>query len=641
MPQKHSSRKDHRTASSRRFPIGAEVVAGGVSFRVWAPLAKTVEVVFAALQDAEPRVAKLKSEPGGYFSGLISTAVPGDPYKLRLNGDDTVPDPASRFQPDGPFGFSQVVDHRFAWTDKEWKGVSIERQIAYEMHIGTFTKEGTWRSAAEQLPELSSTGITLLEIMPVGDFPGRFGWGYDGVNLFAPTWLYGTPEDFRFFVNQAHASGLGVILDVVYNHLGPDGNFLSRFSRDYFSSRHKTDWGEAINFDGENSGPVREFFLTNAAYWIDEFHLDGLRVDATQNIYDDSSPHILADLSKGVRAAARDRAVVIIAENEPQDSRLVRDPAAGGYGFDAMWNDDFHHSAIVALSGRNEAYYTDYHGRPQEFVSAVKHGFLYQGQRYSWQKQRRGQPALDIPPAAFVNFIQNHDQIANSASGLRIDKMASPGCLRAMTALLILAPGTPMLFQGQEFGSCAPFFYFSDHKPEMSKLVFAGRNEFLCQFHSIGKAVTPTRLADPGNPATFEQCKLDFSDRQRHADVYALHKDLIQLRQSDPVFREQRKGAVDGAVLSDRAFVLRYFGKDGADRLLIINLDMDLQLQIVPVPLLAPPAECEWQVMLSTENPKYGGTGVYPPEMDGEWRIPGGAAVVLQPGTISKKEKVE
>lgn len=592
---------------------------------MWAPAAQAVDVVFA-----DNRVVKLRAEGGGYFAGLAPGVRHGDRYKLRLGGSsDLVSDPASRFQPDGPFGSSQLIDHRFPWTDQTWQGARIDGQIIYEMHIGTFTKEGTWRAAAAQLAELASAGITLLEVMPVSDFPGRFGWGYDGVNLFAPTWLYGTPEDFRFFVNTAHANGIGVILDVVYNHLGPDGNYLGRFSKDYFSAKYKTDWGEAINFDGENSAPVREYFLTNAAYWVSEFHLDGLRVDATQNIYDASKTHILADLSRVVRSAAKGRSALLIGENEPQDSRLVRE-----FGFDGLWNDDFHHSAVVALTGRSEAYYNDYAGRAQELISAVKHGFLYQGQRYSWQKQRRGKPALDIPPQAFVNFIQNHDQVANSAQGLRIDRLSHPGSLRAMTALLILAPNTPMLFQGQEFASGAPFFYFSDHKPEISKLVFEGRNEFLSQFRSIGEAITRAGLPDPGNPATFEQCKLDFADRQRHAPMYSLHKDLIQLRRSDPVFAQQRKGTVDGAVLGTRAFVLRFFGPANDDRLLVVNFDIDRHLAIAPEPLLAPVADLEWRVLFSTEDPKYGGSGVYAPEVDGEWWIPGAAAIVLKPREV-------
>ena len=323
------------------------------------------------------------------------------------------------------------------------------------MHIGTFTPEGTWEAALRELPGLAELGITLLEVMPVADFSGEFGWGYDGVNQFAPTRLYGQPDDFRRFVDRAHALGMGVLLDVVYNHFGPDGNYLQQFAEEYFTDRYANEWGEAINFDWPGSASVREFFLTNAVCWIEEYHLDGLRLDATQQIFDAGQSHILAELGQRVRSAAGKRSVYLVAENEPQETRLVRPLEQGGHGLDSLWNDDFHHSALVALKGHSEAYYSDYLGRPQEFISAAKWGYLYQGQRYSWQKKRRGAPGLDLAPANFVTFLENHDQVANSGRGLRVRQLTSPGRYRAMTALLLLGPGTPMLFQGQEFGSAS------------------------------------------------------------------------------------------------------------------------------------------------------------------------------------------
>jgi len=279
---------------------------------------------------------------------------------------------------------------QFSWHDANWNGVKIEGQVIYEMHIGTFAAEGTWNAAGQHLKILKDLGVTVLEIMPVHDFCGRYGWGYDGVDFFAPTRLYGSPDDFRAFVDTAHSLGLGVILDVVYNHAGPEGNYLKNFAPNYFTDRYSTDWGEAFNFDGSNAAPVRDFFISNAGYWIDEFHLDGLRLDATQNIYDASEVHILAEIAAQVRRAAGGRSTIVVAENEPEETRLVRSVESGGYGMDGMWNDDFHHSAMVALTGHNEAYYSDYRGTPQEFISAAKRGFLYQGQYYSWQRQRRG-----------------------------------------------------------------------------------------------------------------------------------------------------------------------------------------------------------------------------------------------------------
>ncbi len=623
---------------ARRLPIGAEVLAdGGVHFRVWAPKRRRVEVVLEKgpgdLPRSGPLAVALQAEGNGYFSGKGSAAGAGTVYRFRLDEDPTLyPDPAARFQPEGPHGPSQVIDPgAFRWTDGAWRGTRLEGQVIYEMHVGTFTREGTWESAARELPELASVGITVLEVMPVAEFPGRFGWGYDGVDLFAPTRLYGTPDDFRRFVDRAHAAGLGVILDVVYNHFGPDGNYLKAFADDYFTDRYKNEWGAALNFDGESAGPVREFFVANAGYWIDEFHLDGLRLDATQQIFDSSPENIMAVLGRRVREAARGRATVIVCENEPQETKLVRPADKGGYGLDALWNDDFHHSATVVLTGRNEAYYTDYLGDPQEFISAVKWGYLYQGQRYKWQKKRRGAPALDLEPARFVTFLQNHDQVANSSRGQRAWERTSPGRLKAMTALLLLAPGTPMLFQGEEFAASSPFFYFADHKSDLAKLVCKGRGKFLAQFPSLAAPDVQACLPDPADPKTFERCKLDFSERQKHQEIYDLHRDLLKLRREDPAFRAQRPRGVDGAVLGPQAFVLRYFVDGGEDRLLLVNLGRDLHLDPAPEPLLAPPAGKRWEVLWSSEDLRYGGNGTAPPDTDENWRIPGEAALALVP----------
>jgi maltooligosyltrehalose trehalohydrolase len=612
----------------RRLPVGAEVQpSGGVHFRVWAPRRRRVEVVLA-----DGAAAELSAEGNGYFSAFVAGAGEGSLYRYRLDGEGLFPDPASRFQPDGPHGPSQVIDPgKFAWSDGGWPGVGLEGQVIYELHVGTFTPEGTFEAAARQLPELADLGVTVVEVMPVAEFPGRFGWGYDGVDLFAPTRLYGTPDDFRRFVDRAHAAGVGVILDVVYNHLGPDGCYHREFSAHYFSDRYDNEWGDALNFDGEHAGPVREFFIANAGYWIDEFHLDGLRLDATQQIFDTSPEHILTAVGRRVREAARGRKTLIVAENEEQEARLVRPPEKGGCGLDGLWNDDFHHTARVALTGHNEAYYSDYHGSPQEFLSAVKWGYLFQGQRYQWQKKRRGTPALDLGPARFVTFIQNHDQVSNSARGQRIHELTSPGRLRALTALTLLAPGTPMLFQGQEFAASSPFVYFADHKPELAALVRKGRVEFLGQFPSVALEETKACVPDPSDPRTFERCKLDLGEREKHAEVYALHRDLLRLRRDDPVFRAQRPRGVDGAVLGAHAFVLRFFAADGADRLLTVNLGRDLHLDPAPEPLLAPPEGRRWQILWTSEDVRYGGDGTPPLDTEENWRIPGEAAVVLAP----------
>jgi maltooligosyltrehalose trehalohydrolase len=629
------------TEVRRRLPVGAEALPeGGIHFRVWAPRRRRIVVVLEGGAGAGANARgefDLRSEENGYFSGTIPAARVGTLYRFRLDDNENpYPDPVSRFQPDGPHGPSQVIDPAaFRWTDGDWRGVSREGQVIYEMHVGTFTPEGTWEAAARQLPELAALGITIIEMMPVADFAGRFGWGYDGVDLFAPCRLYGTPDDLRRFIDRAHALGVGVILDVVYNHFGPDGNYVREFAKHYFTDRHTTDWGEPINFDDADSGPVREFFVANAGYWIDEFHFDGLRLDATQNIYDDSADHILAAIGRRVRQAARGRGTFVVAENEPQHVRLVRPLDRGGYGLDALWNDDFHHTALVALTGHNDAYYTDYLGTPQEFISALKWGYLYQGQRYSWQKKRRGSSGLDLHPAAFVNFLENHDQVSNSALGLRPHRLSSPGRFRALTALLLLAPGTPMLFQGQEFAASSPFFYFADHQRDLAEAVRRGRLEFLSQFRGFADPDIRKGIPEPHDPKTFERCKLDFSERRTHAGAYDLHRDLLKLRREDPVIGRPQQRGIDGAVLGASAFVIRYFGDDGDDRLLLVNFGRDLRLDPAPEPLLAPPEGKGWEVRWSSEDPRYGGSGTVPPETEENWRIPGEAAVILVPGPLA------
>jgi maltooligosyltrehalose trehalohydrolase len=603
----HAARPTPKHPTARRLPVGVEYLGDHQAhIRVWAPAAKQVSVVTAS------SVVALVPDKAGYFEGTLA-ADPGTRYRFRIDDREQLyPDPVSRFQPDGPHGPSEIVDPAaFQWSDAAWRGVTLDRQVLYEMHIGTFTREGTWAAAARELEELSRLGVTIIEMMPVADFNGHFGWGYDGVNLFAPTRLYGHPDDLRRFIDTAHSLGLAVILDVVYNHLGPVGNYLREFSPAYFTDKYDTEWGAAINFDGADAGPVREFFTANAGYWIDEFHFDGLRLDATQQIYDASGDHILAAIGQRAREAAGLRHIVLIAENEPQETRLVRPVHEGGYGLDALWNDDFHHSAMVALTGRGEAYYSDTRGDPQEFVSAAKYGYLFQGQPYHWQRNSRGTPAWGLPATSFVSFLENHDQVANSAQGLRGHQMTSPGRWRAMTALMLLMPGTPMLFQGQEFSASTPFLYFADHDAELAEIVRKGRLEFLMQFPSMAEYARHKTTADPSDPATAARCVLDFGERQTHADSYALHRDLIRLRREDAAFGSPVRGRMDGAVLSAHAFALRFFSDDHLDdRLLIVNLGCDLTRQSFAEPLLAPPAPAlDWTMRWSSEDPAYGGRG--------------------------------
>jgi maltooligosyltrehalose trehalohydrolase len=646
--QTHSPRKAAGARldapSNRILAVGAEVVPGkGVSFRVWAPKRHSVEVaLWRDLPDgdwpnAEPsRCLPLKAEgeSGGYFSALVPDAAAGMPYGFRLDGGRRcLPDPASRFQPRGPIGPSQTIDpHEFSWSDSPWKGITIEGQVLYEMHIGTFTPEGTWRAAEERLAQLVELGITVVELMPIAEFPGSFGWSYDGVCLFAPTRLYGPPDDFRRFVDRAHAVGLGVILDVVYNHFGTVDCTVNDFSDGYNSRHYENEWGSPVNFDGEHSGPVREFFLANTRYWIEEFHLDGYRFDATQSIFDASDVHILAEMQQAARRAAGDRSVILLAENEPQDVRLLRPLKERGFGLDAVCNDDFHHTARVRLTGLTEAYYEDYAGSMDELRSAILGGYLFQGQMSLHQNKPRGTPARGLPATAFVHFLQNHDQIANTGPVRRIHQLTSPGRLRAMTALWLLSPQTPMIFQGQEFCASTPFLYFADFSGENAQAVAMGRAKFLSQFASLDTEEARRAMAEPANRSTFERSRLDWTERERHCESYDLHRDLLQLRREDPIFARQRADLMEAAALGADCLVVRLFDEHAAssfDRLLIVNFGQQFRYWPCPQPLLAPPTNRCWELLWSSESVRYGGRGTPAVETYEGWQIPAEAAVVL------------
>jgi maltooligosyltrehalose trehalohydrolase len=621
----------------RRYPIGAELIGPNEThFRIWAPKAKRVDVV---LEDNAAKNSRqtfqLEAEAGGYFSGFANIGA-GARYRFRVN-NSLYPDPASRFQPDGPHGPSCIIDPtHFRWSDSKWSGLTLKGKIIYEMHIGTFTKEGTWHAAAQQLDELARIGIGVIEMMPVADFPGKFGWGYDGVNLFAPAHLYGTPDDLRSFIDRAHAFGLGVILDVVYNHFGPDGNYLGAFSDDYLTREHENEWGDTVNFDGPNSRSVREFFITNGCYWVDEFHFDGYRVDALHAIRDTSSEYIIGAVGRAARKAAGTRSIILIAENDRQETKMVRPKREGGDDLDGMWNDDFHHSAVVALTGRKEAYFGDYRGAPQEFISAAKHGFLYQGQALSWQKALRGSPSIGIAPEAFVCFIENHDQIANTGRGERVRLQASPGRYRAMTALLLLGPWTPLMFQGEEFGASSPFMFFADIGDALVRgAIRKGRAEWLAPFLSLTEDEALKSLPAPDDPSIFTRSKLDFSEREKNRELYDLHIDLLKLRQEDSRFRQQIPGGIDGAVLGTMSFVLRYFSPENDDRLLLVNFGERQVLHPASEPLLAPSSGGKWETLWTSESSCYGGTGTTTIASDKQWRLAAESTVALRPAPES------
>ena len=522
----------------RRQPVGAEIIPdGSVHFRVWAPKHREVEVVLETGANGSCAFA-LQPEAEGYFGGAVAGVSSGTYYRFRLGGSsaEVLPDPASRFQPEGPRGPSEVIDlSSFHWTDQAWQGISsIEGHVLYELHIGTFTPRGTWTAGLQQLPYLAELGVTVLEVMPVAEFPGSYGWGYDGVNLFAPFHGYGTPDDVRLFVDRAHALGLGVILDVVYNHLGPEDNYLGKYSDDYVSRNYQSEWGDTLNFDGPGCGPVREFVLANVAYWIEEFHFDGMRVDATQGLHDSGPEHILAQIVRRMRQAAGNRRILVVGESEPQRAACCAAQHRGGIGFDMLWSDDFHHTATVAATGNREAYYGDYLGSPQELVSVLKRGWLYQGQWNLRQGKRRGSPALDIAPAAFIGYLQNHDQVANTARGERLhaeDNARPVPCLERTSSA---RSDDPSLVSGTGVCRVEPVSVLQRCAARGQRAGFVRAD---ASSSSSSRAWRPNRCRSRCQartvPTCFMRSKLDFAEREvgSHAEALALHRDLLGLRQ--------------------------------------------------------------------------------------------------------------
>ncbi|HET9845167.1 MAG TPA: malto-oligosyltrehalose trehalohydrolase [Nitrospira sp.] len=610
-----------------QMTLGAQVETGGVRFRVWAPKRARVDVVL----EEGGRSFPLMKDEAGYFSGLVPIARAGMLYRYRLDNGEAYPDPCSRYQPQGPHGPSLIVDpSTYTWRHPEWQGVRMQGQVIYELHVGTFTPEGTLDATIGQLDELKDCGITLIELMPLAEFPGRWNWGYDGVDLFAPAHVYGDPDALKRFVDAAHERGLGVILDVVYNHFGPDGNYLPAYSDLYLTDRHPNEWGQAINFDGQGSVPVREFFIQNACYWITEFKLDGLRLDAVHAIYDDSPVHVLAELSRQARGAAGARSIVLIAECETQLITTIQPIEDGGWGLDGVWSDDFHHISRVALTGHGQAYYSDYRGTAQELLSVIKKGFAYQGQRYEWQKKPRGTVVKNEPAPGFVFYLQNHDQVANHLHGDRIHALVSHARYRAIAALLLLAPETPMLFMGQEFGASNPFLFFADHQADLAAKVYEGRKKFLAEFPEYGTPEAQAAVPDPADEATFQRSCLDLSERSRHAPIYRLHKDLLRLRRDDVILARQDRRSLDGATLGPQALALRYMGPADDDRLLVVNLGPDLNFIPAPEPLLAPVRHGSWSLQWSSEHPLYGGPGIVNPLSEQGWRIPAATATLFR-----------
>ncbi len=558
------------------MPFGClPLAAGGVRFRLWAPSARRVDL---RLEDAGGTLLAMERAQGGWWELEVAQAGAGSRYGYRIDGGVVVPDPASRANPDDVHRASCVIDPlAFDWDDDDWRGRPWEEAIVYELHVGSFTPQGGFAGVEDRLDHLCELGVTAIELMPIADFPGRRNWGYDGVLAFAPDASYGTPADLKRLVCSAHRRGLMVFLDVVYNHFGPEGNYLHAYAPQFFTERHHTPWGAAINFDGEGSRTVRDFFIHNALYWLEEFHLDGLRLDAVDAIVDDSQPHILAELASTVRSrVGRHRHVHLILENDANQIRYQGARPGAADRYDAQWNDDIHHALHVLLTGERDGYYGDYADAPLARLGrCLAEGFAYQGEPSTFRGGRpRGEVSRGLRPSAFVSFLQNHDQVGNRAFGERISRLAPAERIKAALAILLVAPQPPMLFMGEEWAAREPFPFFCDFEPELARKVADGRRGEFARFDRFRDATARLLIPDPSAVATFDSARLDWDARNgpEHAEWLALYRRLLALRSREIATR--LSGARSGTCLaaSDGLLAVRWELGDGSLLHLIANL---------------------------------------------------------------------
>jgi maltooligosyltrehalose trehalohydrolase len=580
--------------------FGALPCDRGVRFRVWAPRVRDLELV---LHDGRAEgTYRPDRDAEGTFDILLEDARAGDRYGYRLDGGELRPDPASRFQPEGVHGPSQVVDpYAFEWTDARWSGAPADL-VVYELHVGTFTPEGSFRAAAERLPYLRDLGITAIELMPVADFPGLRNWGYDGVCLYAPSRAYGRPDDLRGLVDEAHRLGLAVILDVVYNHLGPDGAYLPAFNPEYLSERHGTPWGRAINLDGPGAHMVRRFIIDNARHWIGEYHLDGLRLDATHALIDDSPVTFVAELAAEVRAAAG-RPIVIHAEDHRNLAAMIDDAERGGWGLDGVWADDFHHAMRRYLAGDSHGYYADYAGTTSEIAQALREGWLLSGQPTRTGRPRGTDPSA-VPMSRCIACLQNHDQIGNRALGDRLTDAVAPESWRAASTVLLTSPLTPLLFMGQEWAASTPFQFFTDLPEYVGRLVTEGRRMEFAAFPGFSDPTARGRIPDPQAVSTFAASRLVWEERDAppHGKVLALYRALLALRREHPPLGSSR-AFLGEAYAPDRDTVI-VRREDGQDAYWVAA-----RLRTGGVVDLGPCArasgEQRWETILTTEDPGF------------------------------------
>ena len=550
---------------------------GRVRFRLWAPAAHQVELMLHH-EAGEARALKMGARPGGWFELVSGEARAGSRYRYRIDGKTQVPDPASRSNPDDIHGPSEVIDPTaFEWEDDAWRGRPWHEAVVYELHVGTFSPEGTFAGATQKLDHLVELGVTVIELMPIADFPGKRGWGYDGVLQFAPESAYGRPEELKSLIAAAHRRGIAVMLDVVYNHFGPEGNYLHLYAPQFFTDRHHTPWGAAINFDSPGSRTVRDFYIHNTLYWLEEYRFDGLRFDAVHAILDDSQPNIMTEIAHAVRTGpGRERHLFLVLENGANHARFLGKPGATDT-FDAQWNDDVHHCLHTLLTGETDGYYEDYVENPYAMLCrCLAEGFGYQGQVSAHLGSPRGEPSAHLPPTAFVNFLQNHDQVGNRALGERIHAIArSVEALRAGYAVLLLAPSPPLLFMGEEWEAPQPFPYFCDFEPELAAKVREGRRREFSRFEKFSDKGGLAALPDPTALETFSAAHLDWNAlRQRHhADTLDRFQRLLAIRRRDivPLIPKIRSGTCT-RLEANGAFAVDWKLDDGSTLHLLANL---------------------------------------------------------------------
>jgi maltooligosyltrehalose trehalohydrolase len=557
------------------MPFGADVLDDGtVRFRLWAPSAQDVSVNVCSNSLPMSRLE------GGWFELVTRDARPGTLYQFTIDGQHRVADPASRNQPSGVHGPSQVVDPAaFTWEHDSWRCRAWEEAVIYELHVGTFSPEGTFGGAERKLNHLAALGITAIELMPLSSFAGRWNWGYDGVLPYAPANCYGRLEELKHFVDTAHSAGLMVFLDVVYNHFGPEGNYLHLYSPQFFSSRHRTPWGDAVNFDGPGSRVVRDYFIHNALFWLEEYQIDGLRLDAVHAIHDDSYPEFLLELTETVRRALpRERLIHLVLENNRNAAHYLKsDPQSHG-GYTAQWNDDIHHALHVLLTGESDGYYADYYGNPIWHLGrCLSEGFSYQGEPSQYRGKSRGEPSHNLPPGCFVSFLQNHDQIGNRALGDRITTQSDPRKAKAALAVLLLSPSPPLLFMGEEFGASNPFLFFCDFEPELASKVREGRHAEFDRFTQFKSADAHARIPDPASEETFLRSKLDWSSMKSasHFSWLCFYRRLLECRRREilPLIKDILPGASKFETQGARAVSVGWALKGGRKLSMIANFD--------------------------------------------------------------------